>query len=373
MPTTRPGDVPAARMERRVCEPVRPSGHRWRPVGRQVRPATPVSPVDMRAVRPGQSSGRPGAQSQRTPRFPELVNDSVHRRRRGFVGVILVLLLATLVGLGSWWLTAGRFVSAPAVIGLSEPQALDAAQQAGVKISFEEQHSASVPSGVVISSDTPAGTRMPRNGQLRTELSTGPQTYPMPTVIGLSKESAATALAAANLELGTVDEQFDATHPAGIVTGASAKPGTQVAGVSPVNLTVSKGPAPVEVTDFTGKSADSAQSALGTSGFNVTTSAQNSDSVPAGQVITQTPSSGQLPPGSAVSLVVSSGPQQINVPDVRARTTADAQAMVQAAGFQVQVVMVDPDAVIHLGRVQRTDPGHDTQAPKGSTVNIYVI
>lgn len=360
-------------MERRVTEPVRPTTSRWRPVGNPGRPSTPVSPVDLRAVRPGQPSGRTGPHSQRTPRFPEFVNDPVHRRRRGFVGVVLVLLLATLVGLGSWWLTAGRFVTAPAVIGLTEPQALGAAQQAGVKISFDERHSSSVPSGVVISSDTPSGVRLQRNSQLRAELSTGPQTYPMPTVVGLSKESAAEALASANLELGTVDEQFDATHPVGTVTGASAGAGTQVAGTAAVNLTVSKGPAPVDVNDFTGKSADSAESALSTSGLNPRTTTQNSASVPSGQVISQSPSSGQLPPGSAVDLVVSSGPQQLSVPDVRARTTADAQDILQKAGFTVQVVMVDPSAVIHLGRVQRTDPGHGDQAAKGSTVTIYII
>lgn len=287
--------------------------------------------------------------------------------------MILVLLVATLIGLGSWWLTAGRYVSAPAVIGLTEPQALGAAQRAGVQISFAEQHSASVPSGIVLGADIAAGRRMARGAQLHAQLSTGPQTYPMPTVIGLSKESATRKIESAHLTLGSVDEQFDATHPAGIVTGASAAPGTQVAGSAAVDLTVSKGPAPVIVTDYTGKSADSATAELGAIGLDVVTTQQSSDSVPAHQVISQNPSSGQLPPGSSVTLVVSSGPQLVSVPDVRARTTADAQDILQKAGFTVQVVVVDPDAIIHLGRVQRTDPAQNSQAPKGSTISIYII
>ncbi|WP_245725655.1 PASTA domain-containing protein [Propionibacterium cyclohexanicum] len=360
-------------MERRVSQPARPATSRWRPVGGQPPVRTPLSPVDIRVARPSRNGTRPGPTSQRTPRFPVISNDRVHRRRRSVVGVLLVLLLATIAGFGSWWLTAGRFVTAPAVIGLSEPQALEAAQQAGVKISFEQQHSASVPAGIVIGTEPAAGARVGRGSQLHARLSVGPQTFPMPTVVGLDKDSAIKALTGAQLSVGSVDEQFDATHPVGTVTGASAKPGTQVAGGTAVNLTVSKGPAPVTVNDYTGQPADSAKAELGASGLNVALVERTSDSVPAGQVISQTPASGQLPPGSTVSLVVSSGPQLISVPDVRARSTADAQDILQKAGFTVQVVTVDPDAIIHLGRVQRTDPGRDAKAPKGSTVSIYII
>ena len=40
------------------------------------------------------------------------------------------------------------------------------------------------------------------------------------------------------------------------------------------------------------------------------------------------------------------------MPDVRVRSTADAHKVLEAAGFHVDEVMVDPDARIRLGRVQ---------------------
>ncbi|MFT8395516.1 PASTA domain-containing protein [Propionibacterium sp.] len=372
MPSSRRASSPA-RMERRTSEPVRPSSSRWTQVSGSARPRTPVSPVDMGIARPPRPPARPRPQSQRTPRFPDIAHDRVHRRRRGVVGILLVLVLAVAVGLGSWWLAVGRFVSAPAVIGLSEPQAVAAAHAAGLQINFTERPDEQVPSGTIITTDPAAGSRLPRNSQVHAALSTGPQTYPMPSVVGLDKDAAADALEASNLQLGGVDEQYDATHPQGTVIAASATTGTQVPGTQGVTLTVSKGPAPVQVTDFTGKSVSSAQAALTQTGLSVSITQQNSDTVASGQVISQNPAGGQLPPGSTVTFVVSSGPQQVAVPDVRARTTDDATKVLQDAGFTVQVTMVDPNSPIHLNRVQRSDPAQGTAAAKGTTVGIYII
>ena len=97
------------------------------------------------------------------------------------------------------------------------------------------------------------------------------------------------------------------------------------------------------------------------------------EEVEAGKVISQDPASGQLQAGSEIHLVVSSGAEQVAVPDVRARTTADARSTLEAAGFTVEQKYVDESASTHLDRVQRTDPVRGTRLAKGSTVTIYVI
>ena len=133
------------------------------------------------------------------------------------------------------------------------------------------------------------------------------------------------------------------------------------------------GPAPVAVTDCTGRSAADARSTLEAAGFTVTTEEKPSADVEAGKVISQDPASGQLQAGSEIHLVVSSGAEQVAVPDVRARTTADARSTLEAAGFTVEQKYVDESASTHLDRVQRTDPVRGTRLAKGSTVTIYVI
>lgn len=311
--------------------------------------------------------------SQRTPLFPEIVNDPVHRRRRGLVATLLVLVLAAVIGVSSWWFAAGRFTETPAMAGMSQADAIGAAQQADLTVNVEQQYSDDVAAGVVISTDPTAGTRVERRAQIDTVVSAGPQTYAMPNVVGLPQDAASSALVGAHLAVGSVTGEYSDTVDSGRVVSAGAEAGSQVVHDTAVDLVVSMGPAPVAVTDCTGRSAADARSTLEAAGFTVTTEEKPSADVEAGKVISQDPASGQLQAGSEIHLVVSSGAEQVAVPDVRARTTADARSTLEAAGFTVEQKYVDESASTHLDRVQRTDPVRGTRLAKGSTVTIYVI
>ena len=87
----------------------------------------------------------------------------------------------------------------------------------------------------------------------------------------------------------------------------SAKPGPGAAKKgTAVAMTVSKGRKPVEVPDFTGKSAETASRELSDLGLKVdATKQENSDTVPKGRVISQSPRDGTLFRGDTVTLVVS--------------------------------------------------------------------
>lgn len=370
------------RGRQRPGEAARPPSGGWRPVGAPTRPAAPVSPVDYRdhlsqtgshqLPRNPQPRG-PLPRSQRTPLFPEIVNDPVHRRRRGLVATLLVLVLAAVIGVSSWWFAAGRFTETPAMAGMSQADAIGAAQQADLTVNVEQQYSDDVAAGVVISTDPTAGTRVERRAQIDTVVSAGPQTYAMPNVVGLSQDAASSALVGAHLAVGSVTGEYSDTVDSGRVVSAGAEAGSQVVHDTAVDLVVSMGPAPVAVTDCTGRSAADARSTLEAAGFTVTTEEKPSADVEAGKVISQDPASGQLQAGSEIHLVVSSGAEQVAVPDVRARTTADARSTLEAAGFTVEQKYVDESASTHLDRVQRTDPVRGTRLAKGSTVTVYVI
>ncbi|CEH10831.1 Hypothetical protein PFCIRM139_11870 [Propionibacterium freudenreichii] len=367
-----PSAPPTPRTARSTADPVRPMTAGWRAMSAGSGPRTPVSPVDFRA----RLAADPDAQlprSGRTPRFPELVNDPVHRRRRGIVATVLVILIALGVGCLSWWLASGRYVSAPAVIGMNRTVAQGAAQKVGVTISFSEDYDDAVPAGDVVRTTPEAGSRMVRKDELHAVISQGPQSYPMPTVVGLDKDAATRAVADAHLRVGTIRQDYDADHAEGIVSGASATPGSQVRHDATVDLTVSRGPAPVKVPGLSGKTRDDATAALDALGLKADVSTQHSDAVASGSVISQDPADGELRPGDTVKVVVSDGGAPTDVPDVRVRSTADAHKVLEAAGFHVDEVMVDPDARIRLGRVQRTDPDPGSKLPKGATVKIFII
>jgi serine/threonine-protein kinase len=62
---------------------------------------------------------------------------------------------------------------------------------------------------------------------------------------------------------------------------------------------------------------------------------------------------------------------QVSVPDVRDRPQAEAEQILEEAGFNVQVEET-ADADIARGNAIRTDPGTDSSVPKGSQITLYV-
>jgi serine/threonine-protein kinase len=76
-----------------------------------------------------------------------------------------------------------------------------------------------------------------------------------------------------------------------------------------------------------------------------------------------------VPPGSTVTVNVSSGPQQVNIPNVIGQTQLAAQGILQSAGFNVTVNQVanPPNA----GKVIAQSPSGG-QAPPKTNITITV-
>jgi beta-lactam-binding protein with PASTA domain len=294
------------------------------------------------------------------------------KRRRGWLALLLVLLLATAAALTCWYLVEGRFTTAPALASLSRADAEQVAQRAGLDLRTAEAFSESVPKDVVISTEPGPGAKIVDGGQIDAVVSRGPERHPMPAVVGLTRAAATVAVAGADLGAVTVAEVWSATVPVGEVikasaaTGASLKPGTAV------TLTVSKGPKPIKIVDYTAKSADDATRALKKAGFTVAEKVENSDDVPQGQVISQSPDSGRGQKGDTVTLTRSLGPVLVTVPNVQAMGIQAAEQVMKDAGFKTTV---KPAAInyIGVGFVVSTDPKARSQAPRGSTITLYVV
>src|SRR5205085_270613 len=76
--------------------------------------------------------------------------------------------------------------------------------------------------------------------------------------------------------------------------------------------------------------------------------------------------------GSTVTLVVSSGPEQVTVPDVVGMTQAQATSTLQGAGFHVVSQDQLTTHAAENGHVLSQTPNAGTKADKGSTVTITV-
>ncbi|MFZ1410040.1 MAG: Stk1 family PASTA domain-containing Ser/Thr kinase [Micropruina sp.] len=292
------------------------------------------------------------------------------RRRRGIAVLLLVFLLTMGLGYGVWYFAAGRFTTVPDLRGMTQSQATAAGLTNGVRVAFDNEYSENVPSGQIVRTDPLTGERMLSGGELRAFVSRGPERYPVPTMAGMTQAAASAALSAARLTLGDVEQEFHDKVEAGDVISSSIKAGTPVKPGTVVDLKVSKGPAPVDLVDWTGKKYTEAKAALTELGLVVKKSEDAfSDTVAKGLIITQTPAAGQVFRADTVTFQVSKGPSMIEIPNVRGLTVDAATAELKKAGFKVSVKRL---INFGFGRVAYTTPGSGTKAAPGSTVIINV-
>ena len=126
-------------------------------------------------------------------------------------------------------------------------------------------------------------------------------------------------------------------------------------------------------SDLVNKPAPSAFSELQQMGFTkVSERSQTSSQVASGNVIGTQPAAGTAVSSDApVTLLVSAGPVPVQVPDVTGKTQAAATAVLQQAGFTVNVTQQNSDTVAQ-GLVISTNPPAGTTVGKSSAVQLVV-
>jgi serine/threonine-protein kinase len=132
----------------------------------------------------------------------------------------------------------------------------------------------------------------------------------------------------------------------------------------------------VAVPDVTGKSKSLAISELKAAGFNVNTPVYHSDStVASGHVISQDPPADSSQPlGTSVTITVSTGPQQVTVPDLTGLTSSHASDELTALGLTPNPQNGDPspDVSHPAGTVESQDKTPGSKIDKNSTVTFKV-
>ena len=299
------------------------------------------------------------------------------KKRGAVIGVVLallaliaaaaILLVTQLGGDGS-----SASIPVPPVVGQTVAEAkLHLAAQNLTNVTVVRRPNDQIKKGLVVRQDPSAGTKVNQDENIRLTVSAGAGSVKVPDVVGESFEDASAALQEQGLNAVRKEEASD-TVPLGQVTRTDPPAGASVDRDSDVNVFVSLGPAPVNVPNVIGKDQVDATQTLNDAGLKVQKTNQASSSVPAGSVVSTNPAAGtQAPRGSTVTMFVSTGPDQVSVPDVIGDTQADATSTLTDAAFDVRVVQV-PSSPSNTGKVITQAPNAGTTVNKGTQVTITV-
>ena len=334
--------------------------------------ATTALPVD----RAGAGSG--GSKAQRRPKVggPGQIPTAARTQRGGrrvLVGLLLLALLAAAVGTGAWYLGSGRYTTTPSVQHLSVAVATQRLTADGLQVATSPVRlfSETISAGWVVTTDPTPGSQVAKNGTVTLILSKGPERYAVPDLSGLSVAAASAALTAVHLTLGNQTRDFSDRVGAGFIISSIPAAGSPQRPNTAVDVTVSKGSAPVIVPNFFKMSFAGAQALATSKQLQVVQSGLSySLSVPVGAVISQDTKAGSsVTKGTTITVLVSQGPPLVAVPNVIDRKAATAIRILEAAGFKV-VVNAVPNPT--LDRVISQNPV-GTSAPQGSTVVITIV
>jgi len=288
------------------------------------------------------------------------------KSHRGRNLLILVVLLALLVFAISYWFSVGRYDKTPSLEGNAVTIAKEAAERNGFSFKVtKEEYSENAPAGTVIDTNPEPGAKILPGKTIDAVVSMGPERYSIPTTIKGQTVAAATAtLDKVHLKVGELKQVYDEKVREGRVVGPTNHTyKDELKRGQTVDLAISKGPKPIDVVDYRGRSFQDAKAGLEKVGFKVKASEVFNDDVAKGVVVSQDPFEGTQIKGDTITLTVSKGPELIEVPNVVGRPKVSAMVILKRAGFKVTAFGAGNFTV----RAQTPSSG---SRPKGSTVTI---
>jgi serine/threonine-protein kinase len=128
----------------------------------------------------------------------------------------------------------------------------------------------------------------------------------------------------------------------------------------------------VVVPDVVGLRQAEAEEQLGEAGFEVEAERRPSKRDEGIVVEQDPPGEEEADEGSTVTIFVSSGPRQVDVPDLTGMTRGEAEEELEGEGLELGEVFREANADVEEGQVFDQDPGPGEQAETGSPVDITV-
>ncbi|HKR51343.1 MAG TPA: Stk1 family PASTA domain-containing Ser/Thr kinase [Pseudonocardiaceae bacterium] len=317
----------------------------------------------------------PSRGHQSWKQFPDqdpYLRERARNRRAFIIWLVIVLMLASAIGVGAWWLGSGRWTLVPNLTGLQRSAVETTLAAVDLKPRLIEDHHDAIPPGAVVSSDPEPGYRAARGSDVTVVISLGHPVVPE-LAVGITADNAEDALREADLSprRDPAAEEFHSTVPRGTVIGVRPAAGTILTVGAPVTLVVSKGVAPTTVPDVRGLRQADAVSVLARAGLTAQLRRQFDGQVPGGRAIGTDPKAGTgTTRGTSVILLVSTASV---VPEVVGLSVAQAQQVLADAGLNSTVTESFSGLPLFGGRVISQSPGAGQPVRPGTTIELTTL
>lgn len=306
-----------------------------------------------------------------TDRMPRTQREAPKNGRgRRLAPLLLVVLLLALLGVGGAMMLGNLLggpstnndpnaaqVEVPDLTGLTLQEAR---QEVGDRFEISEADTQNSPEqeGTIIEQDPASGGTLAEGSEI--EVTTASGTNAVPDVVNEQRQQAVRQVEDAGFEV-RIQERESEENEAGQVLSQNPGGGSNQEVGSRVTLTVGAGVDTVTVPDIPyGSTEAQSRSILEDANLtlgSVTTEA--SAEIEEGTIISQNPLAGEeVEQGSAVDIVLSSGPEQVTVPDVVGDDLDSALATLQGLGLGYTPVGVESSEP--EGTVISTDPAGGT-------------
>ena len=269
-------------------------------------------------------------------------------------------------------------ISVPDVSNLSESAARSKLQEAGLKAAgqTEEITSDKIPEGKVVKTNPEAKAIVQKGREVVLYISTGGRKIKMKDYTDMEYNEAVEALVKLDFKESKIKkkEEYSDTVEKGKIISQTPEANSEVTpDKTSVKFVVSKGVKPIKISDYVGMTINEALLDLANNGINesqVKQTQQESDKE-AGTILSQTPSAGSsvTPGNTMINFVVSSGPNEVSVPDFTGMSKSEVQSTAKEAGLTVNFEE-DYDTQVPAGQVIRSNPSAGEKVKKNSSVTV---
>ncbi|HEX2316815.1 MAG TPA: PASTA domain-containing protein, partial [Thermomonospora sp.] len=302
-----------------------------------------------------------------------------------YVLIAIGALAAVILGWAVWYQAAGQYEHVPdKIVGMRVEEAKRLLAADGVPVQTADPvFSDKVPKGHVARSDPGPGDRIAEGETVTLVPSKGRQPVDVPDTTGRSLDDAREILSEAGFKVGDVTRESSQTVPRDKVIRTDPRAGREHSPDEPVDVVVSNG---MSMPSLVNTNGEEAANRLRSMGLDVQVDEQDVGDRPRGIVLSQDPAPGTgVSRGDRVTLVVNKkdcgflgdwnpfcrddgggDDGELPVPNVIGRPVAEAQRILEGAGFRVDV-----KRQVGLGRVIRQEPGPGGTAPRGDKVKLW--
>ena len=291
---------------------------------------------------------------------------------RRLLAALVALVLLGAAGFGAFALWERQFGTetqpVPDLSGADEAEMLRIESEFGWVLNRLDQRQDGTVAGQVLRQAPQPGTELEEGETITVWVSLGPELVAIPSnLAGLAVEDAETSLGAVGLSVGDITQRPDETVIAGVVIEVDEL-FTEVEPGSSVDLVVSLGPLPRVVPDIeTGSSLVVArerleQVRLGVLEWRVADNVVQVDHV----VRLEPPPGTEVAADSIITVVVSTGPEQVRVPDVATLGVGDALGVLEEAGLCLGEIEGPLES-----EILASNPPADTVVDFGTCVDLF--